>query len=58
MRARRGAYRFLVGKPAGRRLLGRLRHMWENSIKIDLEKWKREWTEWIRLRIGIDGGLL
>jgi hypothetical protein len=33
---RRGAYRVLVGKPEGRRPLGRLRHRWEDNIKMDL----------------------
>jgi hypothetical protein len=35
---RRGAYRFLVGKPKGRRSLGRPRHRQENNIKIDLRE--------------------
>jgi len=33
---RRGAYRVLVGKPEGKRPLGRPRHMWEDNIKMDL----------------------
>jgi hypothetical protein len=33
---RRGAYRALVGKPEGRRPLGRPRSRWEDSIKTDL----------------------
>jgi hypothetical protein len=36
MRTRKGAYKELVGKPEGRRLLGRSRHSWENNIKIYL----------------------
>jgi hypothetical protein len=36
MRERRGAYRALVGKPEGGRLLGRPRRRWENNIKMDL----------------------
>jgi hypothetical protein len=36
MEARRGAYRALVGKPEGRRLLGRPRRRWEDNIKMDL----------------------
>jgi len=32
----RGAYRVLVGKPEGRRQLGRLRRRWEDNIKKDL----------------------
>jgi hypothetical protein len=34
---RRGAYRVLVGKPEGKRPLGRLRHRWE-FIKMDLQE--------------------
>jgi hypothetical protein len=36
MGERRGAYRALVGKPEGRRPLGRPRRRWEDNIKIDL----------------------
>jgi hypothetical protein len=38
MGERRGAYRALVGKPEGRRPLGRLRRRWENNIKMDLKE--------------------
>ena len=30
------AYRVLVGKPEGKRPLGRPRHKWEDNIKMDL----------------------
>jgi hypothetical protein len=30
------AYRILLGKPEGRRPLGRLRRRWEDNIKVDL----------------------
>jgi hypothetical protein len=36
MGERRGAYRDLVGKPEGRRPLGRPRRRWEDNIKMDL----------------------
>jgi hypothetical protein len=36
----RGAYRALVGKPDGRRPLGRPRRRWEDNIKMDLRKIK------------------
>jgi hypothetical protein len=36
MGERRGAYRALVGKPEGRKPLGRLRRRWEDNIKMDL----------------------
>jgi hypothetical protein len=35
MGQRRGAYRVLVGKPEGKKPLGKPRHKWENSIKMD-----------------------
>jgi hypothetical protein len=35
---RRGAYRVLVGKPEGKRPLGRYRRRWEDSIKMDLQE--------------------
>jgi hypothetical protein len=38
MRAKRNAYRILVGKPEENRLLGRPRRRWVDNIKIDLRK--------------------
>jgi hypothetical protein len=37
MGKKRGVYRVLVGKPEGKRPLGRLRRRWENNIKMDIE---------------------
>ena len=34
----RGVYRVLVGKPEGKRPLGRPRRRWEDNIKMDLEE--------------------
>ena len=34
---RRGVYRVLVGKPEGKRPLGRPRCRWEDNIKMDLQ---------------------
>jgi len=34
----RGMYRVLVGKPEGRRQLGRPRHRWKDNIKMDLQE--------------------
>jgi hypothetical protein len=31
----RGVYRVLVGKPEGKRPLGRPKHRWEDTIKMD-----------------------
>ena len=37
MGERRGLYRILVGKPEGKRPLGRPRCRWEDNIKMDLQ---------------------
>jgi hypothetical protein len=34
----RGVHRVLVGKPEGKRPLGRPRRRWEDNIKMDLQK--------------------
>jgi hypothetical protein len=36
MGKRSGVYRALVGKPEGKRLLGRPRRRWEDNIKMDI----------------------
>jgi hypothetical protein len=59
MVAKRGVCRILVGKPEGKRPLGRPRHRWEDNIKMYLQEvgW-RAWTGLIWLRIGTSGGPL
>ena len=37
MGERRGVYRVLVGKPEGKRPLGRPRRRWEDNFKMDLQ---------------------
>jgi hypothetical protein len=37
LRAERSAYRILVGKPEGKRLLGRPRRRWEENITVDFK---------------------
>jgi hypothetical protein len=49
MGERRGAYRALVGKPEGRRPLGRPRRRWEHNIKIDLREVGCGGTDWVDL---------
>jgi hypothetical protein len=49
MGARRGAYRALVGKPEGRRPLGRPRRRWEDYIKMDLREVGWGDMDWINL---------
>jgi len=38
MGERRGLYGVLVGKPEGKRPLGRHRRRWENNINMDLQE--------------------
>jgi hypothetical protein len=45
----RGAYRILVGRPEGKRPLGRPRRRWEDSIKMDLREIGIDGANWIRL---------
>jgi hypothetical protein len=45
----RNVYRVLVGKPEGKRLLGRPRHRWEDRIKMDLREIGWGVVEWIHL---------
>ena len=42
MGKRRGVYRVLVGKPEGKRSLGRPRSRWDDNIKMDLQEVKCE----------------
>jgi len=49
MGERRGIYRVLVGKPEGKRPLGRTRHRWEDNIKIDLLEVGCGVMDWIEL---------
>jgi hypothetical protein len=45
----RGVYRVLVGKPEGKRPLGRPRSRWENNIKSDLQEVGFGGMDWIEL---------
>jgi hypothetical protein len=45
----RGVYRVLVGKPEGKRPLGRPRRRREDYIKIDLQEGGRGGGDWIKL---------
>jgi hypothetical protein len=51
----------LLGKPEGKRPLGRPKCRWVDNIKIDLREIRWDgvvWTGSIWLRIGTSGGLL
>jgi hypothetical protein len=45
----RDAYNILVGKPEGRRPLGRLRRRWEDNIKMDIGGIGFGDVDWIHL---------
>jgi hypothetical protein len=58
---KRNSYRILVGKPDGKRPLGRPRRRSVDNIKMDLREvgWDgMGWIGLIWLRIGTSGGLL
>jgi hypothetical protein len=58
-RERGGLYRVFVGKPEGKRSLGRPRLIWEDNIKMDLHEVGSGGMDWIELaRIGTGEGLL
>jgi hypothetical protein len=49
MGEKRKAFRLLVGKPQGKRPLGRLRRRWVNNIKVDLLEIGWGGVDWIEL---------
>jgi len=51
MGERRGVYRALVGKPEGKRPLGRSRRRWEDNIKMDLQEVGCRGMDWIELAL-------
>jgi hypothetical protein len=53
----RGIYGVLVGRPEGKRPLGRPRHRWEDNIKMNLRDIWIDGVKWIRLP-GSSSGLL
>jgi hypothetical protein len=50
------AYRILVGKPEGRRPLGRPRRRWVDNIKMDLREIGWDGTDWIDVAQDRDHG--
>jgi hypothetical protein len=49
MGAKRNSYRMLVGKPEGKRPLGRQRRRWLDNIKMDLREIGWGGMDWIDL---------
>jgi hypothetical protein len=54
---KRNPYRMLVGKPEGKRPLGRPTYRWVKNNKTDISD-RMGWTGSIWLRIRTNGGLL
>jgi hypothetical protein len=54
---KRNAYRILLGKPEGKRLLGRPRPRRVHNIKMDLREDGMVWSGLIWLRLWTSGGL-
>jgi hypothetical protein len=46
---RESVYKVLVGKPEGKRPLGRPMHRWEDNIRMDLREVGSECEDWIGL---------
>jgi len=51
----RGVHRVLVGKPEGKRPLGRSRRSWEDNIKMDLQEVGGSRGDWMELAQDRDG---
>jgi hypothetical protein len=51
----RGVHRVLVGKPLGKRPLGRPRRRWEDNIKKDVQKVGEGRGAWMELAQDRDG---
>jgi hypothetical protein len=49
MEEERKVYKVLVGKPEGKRPLGRPRNRWEDGIRMDLREIGLGGVDWIRL---------
>jgi hypothetical protein len=46
----RGVYRVMVGRPKGKRPLGRPRHRWKDNLKMDIRKIEINGANWIPYR--------
>jgi hypothetical protein len=55
MAEERGVHRVLVGKPEGKRPLGRPRHRWEDNIKMDGQEGGGGRGDWKELAQDRDG---
>ena len=55
MGERKGVCRVLMGKPEGKRPVGRPRRRWEDNIKMDLQEVECGGMDWIELAQDRDG---
>jgi hypothetical protein len=55
MGEKRGVHRVLVGKPEGKRPLGRPRRRWEDNIKMDVQEVEGGREDWMELAQDRDG---
>jgi hypothetical protein len=51
----RGVHRVLVGKPEGKRPMGRPRRRWEDNIKMDIQEVGGSYGDWMELARDRDG---
>jgi hypothetical protein len=56
MGEKRSLYRVLVGKPEGKRPLGRHKLRWEDNIKMDCQEVGCEGMDWVELAQDRTGG--
>jgi hypothetical protein len=54
MGERRGINRVLVGKPEGKRPLGRPTHEWEDNMRMDLQEMSCGGMDWIKMAQDMD----
>jgi hypothetical protein len=52
IREERGVYKILVGKPEGKRPLGKPRYRWEDNIRMDLQEVGCGGMDWLRIETG------
>jgi hypothetical protein len=50
----RSAYKIVVGKSEGKRILGKCRHRWKYNVKVDFEEIGCEGVDWIHLAQDMD----
>jgi hypothetical protein len=58
MGMKRNAYRVFVGKPEGKRLLGRDEGRWDDNIKVNLREIGWAGTDLVWLRVEKHGGFM